>query len=1450
MHVDDSDLPPPPPLATHINLIQAPTTCHAAFVLAHSPRTSTQRFTPTTYQRASSLQTDDDVRFDRYIDGAKNPDEASPLDLAVKWSVRTMRQVSLFSYYGNTFVSARMISWTVQITLIHAALLASLFAFTPELFAFSYSDPSGTGTGRCDDIVDGIETTVYAAVANVIVCLPTSHAAMYDHSVHSITSCCFRFQLYTAQRKKSYFHTICELLVMMEIVFLGCKLVLDVYLLIVRHFYRDCLNQLPTPLKAKVFVLLALDVYVYVACWYQITLFNRMRDVALGQRNMLPTNHLFEFSDPDWWKLWQISPSRRRIDKLLAAGFDANALDKIQTPSLMDLSQWYQTIFNVLVFLRSTNFSEASGASAHRYGPSAFWCQTLLTPLHVAMMHNESAIVGLLLAAHADPNQVAASNQRKCLVPPLFHADCAVCLRLLMDAGANLLHIPGNGFFMTAYEVVVRSGNFNLADAMVEWGADIALTPMHAAAADGDWKTVATFLEAGIDPNILGENSTGRFHRTPLHWAAMRGQARVVEVLVTAPECNVNAVDLLGMTPLSWACVFNHDVVVELLLRANADVDTRGRGVVLLVAGFESHAQRPREAVLRLLRAYGGNIHARHDITVRLHHGESALHVALKRGHVEMAKLLVQMGLDVTAVDAKGVRAIDCATSSEMQYAVKKAAGQRDVMISYCHSHRSFALKVRQSLEDHHITTWIDQLDPTGIGGGSEWREEIARGIQSASVVLAVLSEDYPQSQWCMKELAFAKLHNVPVVGITCGNVVVGDELEVYLWTRQAVDFRPSILSTAKAGNHVTFEFDNNQYHVHIRQLLDGLRDEIEERRVVSAALKHQALELHVQHSHDGSRRSGSSSVVSVAASDAYVFLCHGDCHVSFAKALQNQLQAVGIRCKLDQPKPNRQMLAKDHVLDPNCIAVLLVLSDVSTKRRSETLRDQLAFAENRAKPIVPILLSSQVLDMALLYSLSRSSVHHFNASIGMQQSVDNLVPDLRALQRRATHVVSPSGPFQRQTSQAESIQLHPLRESRISGRADGGGLPTYMSPAHRTVRVQPKSTYYHERVVRGVEWNVGPVAAAALSSNNTINSSGRTNFIKQIIFTFVLVCVVTYVLGEHIAAIGLPTAAAAAPFQSAATSTSAVYVSMVSIPIMERVLPLKHLAEELLHRGYRVSIAMPEVVDRYTFAGMDVAASLGIPFVINNPFLLLDIDDPPAYVPAPLSHHPSMEVMTVFQRCMNGYFRLRFRLLNLDLVSSSVNPRTSSHANTVVLTNTVFGLEYPRPLTPLHRMHKAWSTADDGAPWHAFESWEVYFSPLVAHTAVLQRAAFFVTAGGFHHVQEALCVGRPVLGIPFSAEQVPPFAKAATRLGGLLTSAGGVSEAANVVLAVADRGASALIPAHHTQPVVKTFLLDVYAVYGAVLCGVAVILRTLLSALFSVFQRKSMPDVPKLSTE
>ncbi|KAF0695503.1 Aste57867_13696 [Aphanomyces stellatus] len=1808
---DDLGTPPNPPtlrqLSSHSTTagdehsftIQMQTACHAGFIIQNSPDVSAARkitppepMPPSPDRSTLTPPTEDDVMFERYVDETKQI-EASPIRKVVKWSLRAWWRLALFTTYGNTFVRMRLISWTLQITCIHAALLIGYLLFDPELRKYTYTNYGEQS--QCSDVLGGVIVTVAAGLSNVVLCLP---ATRYD-----------MFQLYSIRRKKTVVHALCELIVIAEILLLAVMFCLDVYWWCRSYGYDECFRVMPKDLQIKAIVVVAVDVYNFVACWYQIILFNRMRDVALGQSNVHPKLNQFRFTNPDWLcgrirrspdRAWVKAVMRVKEDIYVAAlrgndtdvercireaieldgpdfhkkwytnqlycrhfafsvrnplhaaivsgevdvvrillreGFDPNGFEKIQTASF-DLSRFYTKIFNVLIFLSSTNFSNSSSSSVDRYGPPYAWSQVLLTPLHIAMMHTEASVVRLLVDAGADPNLCALSNQRKCAVPPLFYSDCTICLRIVMEAGANLLHIPGNGFFMTPYEVVILNGNFNLAAAMHDWGADIALTPMHHAAADGDWKTVGMYLDASVNPNVMGENSAGRFRRTPLHWAAMRGQTRVVELLLMH-HADADVADMFGMTPLAWACVFNHDAVVELLLQAKADVrvvDTRGRSLAHIIASFETRPQNSRHRVLRLVRDYGGDLSVRTD---RM--GETALHVALKLGNVGTAKELVQMGLDVTAVDAMGMRAIDCATSSDIQYAIKKVAGQRDVMISYCHSHRSFATKVRQSLEDRFITTWIDQLDPTGIGGASEWREEIARGIQGASVVLAILSEDYPESQWCMKELAFAKLHNVPVVGITCGNVEIGDELEVYLWTRQSVDFRPSILAKSVAGKQVTFDYNEDQYERHMRQLIDGVRDEIEERRVLAKQL-HMPLDadrLSNLSAHGG----GGGSVASfLGDSDAYVFVGHGDAHPSFVRTLKEQLRAAGVNVKVDRPGANRQVVAKDVILDPNCVAVILVLSESSTK--SEVLRDQLAFAENRGKPIVPILLSLQSLDLALSYSLSRSILHHFNESIGFKQSLDALLPNLRQLQRKNMQAaLSPGstvagfGMTKRRLRRGESKSVIDAHRSSSSPRSsvDGGrrlprldsrgsdGFVEMQTPkVERRVRRQTSNlvvtdwdthvedALHHTGGGGGgrTSWTPHPVARGgvapvsgcfsanqrlqigttkypppaevlggggasimgssergitqvrvqpkAWSSMCTASSSsslptrriaeklGRAkggnastssmwSVVHQSVCFLALVCFVVYFLGEHIASIGIPTCDAAT-FQTAAASSTTIYVSMVSIPVMERVLPMKHLAEELLHRGYRVSFALPEicrtwvsdipglefvslgtmslpahtysiksasvtvgvytsywgalqhyasfqtpmfhplvedytedppsivVVDRYTFAGMDACDAVGIPYVVNNPFLLLDIDDPPSYVPAPFSQHPIMDAMSVWQRCANGIYRLRFRLVNLAL-SLSLNharhvhhlPDASIYGERLVLTNTVFGLEYARPLAPLYRMvgalrrraippldgdldswfhivppdadsdpvvlvdfgpdvvlssdvllhvitvlrgldcrvicklsadmHKA-LTSDDAPVLHAFDSWAVYFSPLMSHAAVLARpdVRFLVTSGSFFHVQESLCAGRPVLGIPFSAEQVEfldrvvragagvsidashlhlenlhfaahlllthdRFSKAAARLGGLLASAGGTAEAADAVLAVVHRGTVAFVPARHTQPFLKTYLLDVYAVYGAVLCGVAVILRTLLSACFSVFNRKMPPDASMSSS-
>ncbi|CAK5148987.1 unnamed protein product [Aphanomyces euteiches] len=600
---------------------------------------------------------------------------------------------------------------------------------------------------------------------------------------------------------------------------------------------------------------------------------------------------------------------------------------------------------------------------------------------------------------------------------------------------------------------------------------------------------------------------------------------------------------------------------------------------------------------------------------------------------------------------------------------------------------------------------------------------------------------------------------------------------------------------------------------------------------------------------------------------------------------------------------------------------------------------------------------------------------------------------------------------------------VHPVVSAAVSSTSAERGI------TH--VRVQPKgpsNLAWRRATSRGVDHAKKAVPA----------TTEWLWTLKQCVWVVLLVCVVVYILmGEHLATFGLPTCMAATATMTSTTTTieaaasTTVYVSMVSIPVLERVLPMKYLAEELLHRGYRVSFALPEicrswvsdvpglefislgtmpisapsytlksavgnvgiytsywhtlqqyaafqkpmfhplledfledpptlaVVDRYTFAGMDACNAVGIPFVVNNPFLLLDVDDPPSYVPAPLSQHP-METQTVYERCANGLYRLRFRLLNLAL--SLGLHKSTDHAiygERVVLTNTAFGLEYSRPLAPLYPMVGAmrrrhvtpvmdagleswfqiapleleadaivlvdfgpdvdmpadamvqiiqvlrdlscrviWKLtpdmhkmlkAEDAHPLHEFESWGVYLSPLIAHTAVFPHVRFFLTSGGVFFSQEALCAGRPILAIPFSAEHVEftdrivragagvsiqvsqltmesfrwaaqlllthdrytslfgchdlavlcSFVKAATRLGGLLDSAGGTVHAADAVLDVVHRGTAPLVPARQTQPFFKTYLLDVYAVYGAVLCGVAVILRTLLSACVSVFQRK-----------
>lgn len=90
----------------------------------------------------------------------------------------------------------------------------------------------------------------------------------------------------------------------------------------------------------------------------------------------------------------------------------------------------------------------------------------------------------------------------------------------MLQAGANHLLVPDPGYrnTITALELAYLKGNFGVAQTIEQWGGDIALTPLHAAAASNNISQVKKLLKRKADPNCRGEHGyIGVNRRTPLH---------------------------------------------------------------------------------------------------------------------------------------------------------------------------------------------------------------------------------------------------------------------------------------------------------------------------------------------------------------------------------------------------------------------------------------------------------------------------------------------------------------------------------------------------------------------------------------------------------------------------------------------------------------------------------------------------------------------------------------------------------------------------------------------------------------------------------------------------------------------------------------------------------------------------------------------------------------------
>ena len=188
-----------------------------------------------------------------------------------------------------------------------------------------------------------------------------------------------------------------------------------------------------------------------------------------------------------------------------------------------------------------------------------------------------------------------------------------------------------------------RSGKKELVEFLLEKGAT---EDIFAAAIVGHTDKVAAFLKQ--DPKLINARDSGG--KTALHWAALYGQTKVMELLL-ANKADVNSLDEDGFTPLHWAATFNQSDAVKLLLvnKANMNLKVQKYGwTPLRLAVIHGH-MATAEALLN-----GGA-----DPNLKDEENIPLLNQAVIRGKKEMVGLLLDKKADLNKKDSEGETALD-----------------------------------------------------------------------------------------------------------------------------------------------------------------------------------------------------------------------------------------------------------------------------------------------------------------------------------------------------------------------------------------------------------------------------------------------------------------------------------------------------------------------------------------------------------------------------------------------------------------------------------------------------------------------------------------------------------------------------------------------------------------------------------------------------------------------
>ncbi|GAB6018955.1 Ankyrin repeat and death domain-containing protein 1A [Chamberlinius hualienensis] len=181
----------------------------------------------------------------------------------------------------------------------------------------------------------------------------------------------------------------------------------------------------------------------------------------------------------------------------------------------------------------------------------------------------------------------------------------------------------------------------------------------HEACIKNNISAAERLLEMKVDVNCKSHMS-----RTPLHWAVIHGDEKMIELLINA-KCDLEATDKFGSKAVIMAASLGYKESLQKLIKAGADIHAttkHNRGI--LHCAVEHNQMDVLQYICESLENF--------DLDCLDKNNQTALHIAIEQGLSKAADMLIQNGCQLTIQDKYNQTPLHLAVKQGKQEMVEK----------------------------------------------------------------------------------------------------------------------------------------------------------------------------------------------------------------------------------------------------------------------------------------------------------------------------------------------------------------------------------------------------------------------------------------------------------------------------------------------------------------------------------------------------------------------------------------------------------------------------------------------------------------------------------------------------------------------------------------------------------------------------------------------------------